>query len=72
MPKANLKPSSATPQVEITQQELMELLILQNRRAGFMASCISRQERIAEKLRAGATVENGSFSLVGTAVEVRA
>jgi hypothetical protein len=56
----------------ITQQELVELRILQVRIDRLVAACQCRQGLIAEKCRANAVVQPGRFFLAGTSVEERA
>jgi hypothetical protein len=62
----------ARTQDTIPQQELMELAICQRELAEWTATCQSRYASLAERLRGGAVVESGRFSLNGTSVEVRA
>jgi hypothetical protein len=62
----------ARTQDTIPQQELMELAICQRELAEWTASCQHRRDSLTERLRGGAAVEPGRFSLNGTSVEVRA
>jgi hypothetical protein len=58
-------------QATITQQELVELAVVQQQLAQWTATCQHRQGRITAKLGANAVIEPGRFFLEGTSMEVR-
>lgn len=71
MAKRKIAPNSVSPKFTITQQELLELRILQDGLAQTETACDIRLAGIAIKLENGAIVEPGAYQLVDGRVEVR-